>query len=123
MALIERHPRGPALASDPAYAELAALSLGFGVLLLEASYLYSKSCGGPSVQRATALQTDELSGLFALFLARAEEKGDTPFLWAKRQGQWRPTSWGEAARQVAALAASLKGLGLERGDRVALVSE
>jgi hypothetical protein len=70
VALIERHPRGLALASDPAYAELAALSLGFGVLLLEASYLYSKSCGGPSVQRATALQTDELSGLFALFLAR-----------------------------------------------------
>jgi hypothetical protein len=70
VALIERHPRGAALAGDAAQAELAATSLGFGVLLLEASYLYSKSCGGPNVQRATALATDELACLFALFLAR-----------------------------------------------------
>ena len=39
---------------------------------------------------------------------RAEEKGDAPFLWAKREGEWRSISWAEAARQVAALAASLK---------------
>jgi long-chain acyl-CoA synthetase len=32
-------------------------------------------------------------------------------------------SWGEVARQVAALAASLKRIGLESGDRIALVSE
>src|SRR5207253_4049791 len=55
--------------------------------------------------------------------ARAGEKGDKPFLWAKRDGQWRSTSWADAARQVAALAASLKRIGLEPGDRVALVSE
>ena len=58
-----------------------------------------------------------------MFLARAREQGDKPFLWAKREGQWRSTSWAEAARQVAALAASLKRIGLEPGDRVALVSE
>jgi long-chain acyl-CoA synthetase len=58
-----------------------------------------------------------------MFLARAEEKGDAPFLWAKRDKEWRPTSWKEAARQVAALAASLKRMGLQRGDRVCLVSE
>ena len=72
VALIERHPRGAALAGDPAHAELAATALGFGVLLLEASYLYSKSCGGPNVQRATAVPTEELAGLFTLFLAREE---------------------------------------------------
>jgi len=70
-----------------------------------------------------ARQLERFDNLIALFLARAEEKGDAPFLWAKRDGQWRSTSWAEAAREVAALAASLKGLGLERGDRVALVSE
>jgi long-chain acyl-CoA synthetase len=58
-----------------------------------------------------------------LFLTRAAEKGDKPFLWAKCDGAWQPTSWAEAARQVAALAASLKAIGLEPGDRVALVSE
>jgi len=58
-----------------------------------------------------------------LFLTRAGEKGDKPFLWAKRDGQWRAISWAESARQVAALAASLKRIGLQPGDRVALVSE
>src|SRR5436305_302776 len=58
-----------------------------------------------------------------MFLTRAAEKGDRPFLWAKRDGAWRSISWSEAGRQVAALAASLRSIGLERGDRVALVSE
>jgi hypothetical protein len=51
-------------------AECAATALGFGVLLLEASYLYAKSCGGPRVDRATALGCDELAMLFALCAAR-----------------------------------------------------
>jgi hypothetical protein len=51
-------------------AELAATALGFGVLLLEASYIYSKSCGGPNVQCATSVGLDELSILFALTAAR-----------------------------------------------------
>jgi hypothetical protein len=70
VALLERHPEGEALASDPIEAELTAAALGFGVLLLEASYLYSKSCGGPNVQRATALGCDELAVLLALAAAR-----------------------------------------------------
>jgi hypothetical protein len=72
IALVERHADGASLVTDPTQAELAATSLGFGVLLLEASYLYSKSCGGPSVQRATALGCDELSVLLALSLARED---------------------------------------------------
>jgi len=70
-----------------------------------------------------ARQLERFDNLVSLFLARAKEKGDRPFLWAKREGEWRSTSWAEAARQVAALAASLKRIGLEPGDRVALVSE
>ena len=70
-----------------------------------------------------ARQLERFDNLIALFLARAAEKGDAPFLWAKREGQWRSTSWAEAARQVAALAISLRKIGLEQGDRVALVSE
>jgi hypothetical protein len=52
-----------------AQAELSAVSLGFGVLLLEASYVYAKSCGGPSVTKLTALGCGELSFAFSLFLA------------------------------------------------------
>jgi long-chain acyl-CoA synthetase len=70
-----------------------------------------------------ARQLERFENLVSLFLAREAEKGDRPFLWAKREGQWRPTSWAEAARQVAALSTSLKRLGLEPGDRIALVSE
>jgi long-chain acyl-CoA synthetase len=70
-----------------------------------------------------ARQLERFENLVSMFLTRADEKGDAPFLWAKRDKQWRPVSWKEAARQVAALAASLKRMGLQRGDRVCLVSE
>jgi long-chain acyl-CoA synthetase len=70
-----------------------------------------------------ARQLERFDNLVSLFLTRAQEKGDRPFLWAKKEGEWRSTSWAEAARQVAALAESLRRIGLEPGDRVALVSE
>jgi long-chain acyl-CoA synthetase len=70
-----------------------------------------------------ARQLERFDNLVSLFLTRAEQKGDKPFLWAKREGEWRSTSWSDAARQVASLAASLKRIGLQPGDRVALVSE
>ncbi|MBN8829975.1 MAG: long-chain fatty acid--CoA ligase [Sphingomonadales bacterium] len=58
-----------------------------------------------------------------MFFTRAVERGDQPFLWAKRGEEWRATSWTEAARQVAALARALTSLGIRPGDRVMLVSE
>ena len=70
-----------------------------------------------------ARQLERFENLVSLFLTRAAQKGDAPFLWAKREGQWRSISWSEAAQQVASLAASLKRIGLQPGDRVALVSE
>ena len=66
---------------------------------------------------------DAAPNLVALFLRRADEGGDSPFLGVKRGGVWATISWAEAARQVCVLAESLRGLGLEDGDRVALVSE
>ncbi|WP_374528834.1 long-chain fatty acid--CoA ligase [Novosphingobium sp.] len=61
--------------------------------------------------------------LVELFFNRAEARGDAPFLWAKRDGAWQSISWADAARQVCQLAEALRGLGLEDGDRVMLVSE
>ena len=66
---------------------------------------------------------EDFPNLVAMFAARVREQGDKPFLYAKRDGRWHPTSWTEAARQVASLAAAFKALGLTRGDRVMLVSE
>ena len=66
---------------------------------------------------------EHFPNLVTMFFTRAQEKGCAPFLSAKRGGQWRATSWTEAARQVASLAAALQALGLNRGDRVMLVSE
>jgi len=61
--------------------------------------------------------------LAAMFFDRAAEKGDRPFLWAKRDGPYASISWREAAEQVRALARGLRALGVGRGDRVGLVSE
>jgi long-chain acyl-CoA synthetase len=61
--------------------------------------------------------------LVAQFFAQAERLADQPFLWAKRDGAWHSISWRQAADQVRALARGLKRLGLEPGDRVALISE
>ena len=66
---------------------------------------------------------DQANTLVALFLSRAEEKGDSPFLGAKREGRWQTISWRQAADQVCLLAEGLRRLGLEDGNRVALVSE
>lgn len=61
--------------------------------------------------------------LVELLLARADARGEAPFLWAKRDGAWHPISWAEAVRQISALAESLRRIGLKDGDRVMLVSE
>jgi long-chain acyl-CoA synthetase len=68
-------------------------------------------------------QLEHFPSLHAMFFARAAEKGDEPFLWTKTGGQWVATSWAEAARQVASLAAGLRAIGLKPGDRVMLVAE
>lgn len=49
--------------------DLTAVALGYGVLLLEASHIYRKSCGGPSVTRATALGPTEVALVLALSAA------------------------------------------------------
>ncbi len=66
---------------------------------------------------------DNARNLVDLFLKRADQKGDAPFLGQKQGGQWVTRSWRETAETVCLLAQSLRRLGLEDGDRVALVSE
>lgn len=68
-------------------------------------------------------QFEHFPNLVTMFFARARERGDAPFLWAKKSGEWQALSWCEVANAVASLSAALKGLGLRPGDTVMLVSE
>ncbi|MEO6153599.1 MAG: long-chain fatty acid--CoA ligase [Croceibacterium sp.] len=61
--------------------------------------------------------------LVRLFLDRADERGDAPFLAAKTAGTWQSISWRDAAAQVCLLAEALRTMGLADRDRVMLVSE
>ncbi len=61
--------------------------------------------------------------LASMFFAQAEALGDAPWLWAKRDGAYHPLSWRQVAGDVSALARGLGALGIEPGDRVALVAE
>jgi len=61
--------------------------------------------------------------LAAMFFNQVDRLGDVPFLWAKRDGTYRPLSWGDTAARVTPLARSLRTLGVNAGDRVVLVSE
>ena len=63
------------------------------------------------------------TSLPAMFFGVARERAARPFLWAKRDGRYGSTSWEEAADLVRRLARGLAALGIEPGDRVALVSE
>ena len=66
---------------------------------------------------------EHAKNLVELFLKRADEGGNRPFLGARKNGEWATQSWREVAQEVCILAENLRGLGLGEGDRVMLVSE
>ncbi len=61
--------------------------------------------------------------LAAMFYDQVDAYGDRPFLWAKREGTYKPLSWGDVAARVTPLARGLLQTGIKPGDRVVLVSE
>ena len=61
--------------------------------------------------------------LSELFVAQAERLGDRAFLRDKTAGAWRDHSWSDLADEAARLRAGLLNLGLERGDRIAILSD
>lgn len=66
---------------------------------------------------------ESIPNLVSMFLSRAALRGDRPFLGYKDGSEWHTISWVETARRVAGLAKNLKAMGLNKGDRVMLVSE
>ncbi len=69
------------------------------------------------------LDFDSIPNLPTLFFDQAAKFGDTPFLWAKGETRWTPTTWSQTAERVAKFAHGLKQLGVKPGDRVMLVAE
>ncbi|HEY4160289.1 MAG TPA: hypothetical protein VGM29_19385 [Polyangiaceae bacterium] len=72
LAALREADQTPTDLDAEAAVDLGAVALGFGALALEGSYIYRKSCGGPSVARVTALGPSELAIPFALFVALGE---------------------------------------------------
>ena len=66
---------------------------------------------------------DAVPSLTRLFFDQAAKLSRQPLLRSKQNGAWVPMSYGEAAAKVKSLARGLIGLGIQPGDRVALISE
>ncbi len=64
-----------------------------------------------------------IRNLPTMFFDQAERFADRPFLWSKPDTEWRSQSWRQVANRVSELSRALRALGVEPGDRVALVSE
>jgi len=71
----------------------------------------------------TATDYSALSSLPEMFFKQSRELEDAPLLWAKWNERWQSMSWREVREQVEAVAGGLRALGVEKGDRVALISE
>ena len=61
--------------------------------------------------------------LLEMVAAAAARGGDRPFLWARRDGLYRPWSWRRVAAEVRVLAGALAASGLAPGDRAVIVAE
>jgi long-chain acyl-CoA synthetase len=84
------------------------------------------TAGQDGKEEREALQLSDIdtaNNLVELFLKRADARSSRPFLGTRVSGAWRTQSWGEVADLVCVIAENLRGLGLEDGDRVTLVSE
>ena len=59
----------------------------------------------------------------AVFREQVAKLTIRPMVYGKRDRHWRPLTWGQMGRRVNLAAAGLCGLGVERGGRVAIVSD
>lgn len=57
------------------------------------------------------------------FEEKADKYGDHPLLWEKRDGRFRSMTYKETHERVITLTSGLLALGVEKGDRIALLSE
>ena len=61
--------------------------------------------------------------LISLFEEKAAEHASNPLLWEKQNGQYTATTYAETRERVHQFAAGLLNMGVQKGDRIALLSE
>lgn len=107
LAVLREADAPPAHLQLDAAVDVTAIALGYGVLLLEGSHIYRKSCGGPSIARSTALGPSEIALLLALSAAVDElsTKGV-----AKHLSATQSEAFGEAAAWAASNATLVSAL-------------
>ena len=64
-----------------------------------------------------------IPNLATMFFEKVDTLADHSFLRNKVNGSWKGRSYGDIGEQVERLARGLRALGIERGDRVMIVSE
>lgn len=63
------------------------------------------------------------NSLTQMFFDQATAMPDKPLLFAKKDGAWQSQTWQQVAEKVTQIGAALKNMGVEKGDRVVIVSE
>jgi len=64
-----------------------------------------------------------MKSLVQFFEENVDRFTNNPYMWEKRDGQFRPTTYGEMREQVYQFAAGLINLGVKKGDRITLLAE
>lgn len=63
------------------------------------------------------------NSLTQMFFEQAVTLRDKPLLFSKNGETWQSESWTEAAEKITRLGAALRAMGVDKGDRVVIVSE
>ena len=74
-------------------------------------------------EREAMIDYQSIPNLPTLFFDQAARRAARPFLWQKRDGIYRSLSWQQVAAAVKDLSRGLRDLGLQKGERVVLISE
>ena len=69
------------------------------------------------------MQYDTWQSLPQMFFEQAARHAGRPYLRDRREGQWHARNYGAVASEVRQFASALAALGLEPGERVALIAE
>ncbi|MEZ5072790.1 MAG: AMP-binding protein [Bacteroidales bacterium] len=64
-----------------------------------------------------------MDSLVSFFEDKASRFSGNPYLWEKRDGEYRAATYGETREMIHHFAAGLRELGIQKGDRLTLLSE
>ncbi len=69
------------------------------------------------------MATEKWNSLTFMFFEQALRLGEKPLLFAKKGDSWQSENWRQVSEKVTQLGAALRAMGIEKGDRVVIVSE